>query len=261
MRKTITMLVMAVVCIMAGCSKDDNTPKYKINEEVLVTNFDKDFQFLIEGDPLDVTWSSSDEWVGTIDEEGLFVASKIGNTTIIATIGGATVKSEVTVESYNEMFIEPYADYGSSKEAIKAKESRQIAGEDAEAILYVGENTDLSNVMYLFTNDKMDGAAAVFGSDDSKMEQVLRFYLERYEFLGTSDNVGIFDNGISNLLVGLTAELGWVALYSKSEMSTSQPQSLVKKEFDFNALKKSLNGAKETTLNDLRVLDINKALR
>lgn len=261
MRKTITMLVMAVVCIMASCSKDDNTPKYKINEEILVTNFDKDFQFLIEGNPTDVTWSSSDEWVGTIDETGLFEASKIGNTTITATIQGVSVKSEVTVESYSEMFVEPYADYGSSKNAIKAKESRQIAGEDAEAILYVGENTTLSNVMYLFTDDKMDGAAAVFGSDDSKMEQVVRFYLERYEFLGTSDNVGVFDNGISNLLVGLTAELGWIALYSKSDMSTSQPQSLNKEEFDFSAFKNSLEKTKETTLNDLNISGIKTLIR
>lgn len=232
MKKYFTILFTFIVLILAGCSKDkNNDPVYEINSTTLTTNYDKEFQFSIEGNPENIVWSSSDENVGTIDNTGLFKANKIGSTTITAKIGTASVKSEVTVESYGELFKEPYTDYGSNKASIKSKESRSLKAEISTALLYEGENNIVKDLLYLFENDKMQAASINFSYSSSIASQVGQFYGERYTYLGFDDDY-IFMNNNKGSIIGISVndsgDLNATYLSESSAKAASAIMSITK---------------------------------
>lgn len=214
MIKPLSFLLLAVTFIFSSCSKDSNGPSYEINSESVTINYDQEFQFEIAGDPQEVKWSSSDERVGSIDQKGLFSAARIGSTTITAKFGSTSITSEVVVEPYDEFFIEPLSDFSLTPDAIKSKETRSLMVETEEGIMYEGENTHIRRVMYTLKSGKFASAFALFVNTETMIEKVAKYYMERYDFLGTDDEYLVFRNGTGAVIgISVNENLGLNAIY------------------------------------------------
>src|SRR5690606_30464216 len=137
------LLVLTAAVVFAACKKD-SASSLSLNETKVALHYDEEFQFEVTkgGDVIPfsaLTSSSSDENVGDLSNSGLFVANRIGTTTITISGEGGKVTAEVTVEPYHELFEEPVLEFGASKEAVKGKESRSLAAEIESSLLYEGE--------------------------------------------------------------------------------------------------------------------------
>ncbi len=110
----ITILGLGAVLLLAGCDDSPTEPPAAPvpaevvvapetvtfvdigeTEELVVTVYDEDEEEISNPD---VTWSSSDEDVATVDEDGIVTATGNGHATISAESGDVTGSSEVIVE-------------------------------------------------------------------------------------------------------------------------------------------------------------------
>jgi len=217
MKKILFLFIAPLLFI--GCSKDNAEPDYSINETDLVTNFDKEFQFVVKQgsnniDPSALTWTSSDKVVGTIDTDGLFHANRIGATTITGTNGTYTVKSEVTVASYDEIYKEPILTFGASKADIKAKETKALLEETENVLVYRSESNRLENMGYTFANNMMQSAIAVFKMTNTIGTELGIYMAERYTYIGDNEEVILLSNDRGVLVaIRIDPTLGLIAMY------------------------------------------------
>jgi hypothetical protein len=237
MNKQITLLFLISITFAACSKKEDAKPTYTISQTAVSLNYDKQHQYTVkEGSnnvsPSTLTWTSSDETVGTISASGLFKAKKIGETTIKAEGSGHTVISDITVTPYSTLCIEPDFTFGSSKAIIKGKEKRVLSSEIENSLLYTGENSKLRHVMYVFENNQLSGSVLLMANSEAVMEEGLKFFLERYTFLGNSDNILIF-SGVGVVIgVNYTTELGFHAMYIKQTSASTMSIQSIKKLYN-----------------------------
>jgi hypothetical protein len=124
---------------------------------------------------------SGDEKIVTVSEDdGLIKGVSIGSTTITAKTsdGEFVAECKVTVTLYRD----PYLVFGCNTADIKKYETRKFNEEDSEKIVYVGENADISFVMYILKNAKMDAVGTVFNNTTGIYSKVVDFLESKYEF-------------------------------------------------------------------------------
>lgn len=116
MKKTTLIIAAATVLMAVGCKEDkidDNKKEDILVESVVLDNSVSDGYTLVEGSTLDISgkvsvtpenavdldriYSSSDEAVATVDEEGVITAIKEGQSTITVEVGSRGRKAEFTL--------------------------------------------------------------------------------------------------------------------------------------------------------------------
>lgn len=230
--------------LILSCSKKDEKPSTKIDQETLSLNYDQTHQFkLTEGnttvDARNVNWTSSDQSVGTIDGSGFFAAKKVGKTTISATANGSTLKSEVTVVPYSELCVEPVLDFGASFAAVKAKEKRIILQQTNTALMYKGENAKVQNVFYGFESGRLESSILLLTPIEAVVEESVKFLSERYEFAGESEGLFFFANDQVAVGLGVVQELGFVAVYFDNTPSANRTSQAKSSKVKLGALKQA----------------------
>lgn len=245
MKKQLLTLITIAMIVMS-CKKDEK-PSYSINQSAITLNYDKTHQFQVKLGANDIdestlTWTSSDETVGTISQSGLFIAKKIGKTTITGKNSQSSVISEVTITPYSTLCKEPFLELGSTVSVVKSKETRILAGENATGLIYTGENAKIRNALYIFKDNSLTSAAILLANNDSLVEEAFKFFGERYTFEGKSDdNILFFSN--KNLIIGLSynADLGFNAIYVKNTTGTTSKANI-------SAMKQSYQRGVETII-------------
>lgn len=223
MKKQLLALLTITLIISACSKKEKDQPKtvYTIDKTEVSMKFDNTHQYVIkegstEIDASKVKFTSSNEEVGTIDQDGLFDAKRIGSTTIKAEGAGFSLTSIITVEPYSNLCKEPHYVIGIGKAAVKSNESRVLLNETTTGLVYNGENTKLRSVIYLFENNALNSAAILFQNNNSVVEESVKFFSERYQFQGESDDVFFFAN--KEIVIGVSdhIDLGFNAIYLKN---------------------------------------------
>ena len=218
------LALLTITLIISSCSKKEKDPPklvYTIDKTEVSMKYDKSHQYVIkegstEIDASKVKFTSSNEVVGTIDQDGLFDAKRIGSTTIKAEGAGFSLTSVITVEPYSNLCKEPYYVLGIGKAAVKTQESRMLLDETATGLVYKGENTKVRTIIYLFEGSGLNSAAILFQNNTSVIEESVKFFSERYEYQGESDDVYFFAN--KDVLIGVSdhVDLGFNAIYLKN---------------------------------------------
>lgn len=214
-------MLLFIAATAVSCSKNDSKPSYAIDMTSVNLNYDKEHQYVVKSgntviDNKTLTWSSSDETVGTVGTSGLFKANRIGKTTIKAEINGLSLMSEVVVSPYSTMCKEPVLDFGVSMATIKSKETRTLNGESSVALRFAGENAKLRDVRYLFDGTGLNSAMLLITETEAIVEESARFISERYDYLGESDDMYIFGDKKVLIAVNVHADLGFNFLYVKN---------------------------------------------
>lgn len=257
MKKQLLTLLLPVLLIIS-CSKKDDKPSTTIDQEKLSLNYDQTHQFkLSEGstavDPAKVTWTSSDQAVGTINSSGLFSGKRIGKTTIKAVANGSTLTSEVTIIPYSELCKEPVVEFGTSMASVKTKESRVLTGQTSTELMYKGENSKLLNVFYGFDGPRLESSILLLSTSAGVVEESVKFFAERYEYVGEEDELFFFENSKIAIGLGFIQDLGFVAVYFDNSLSaTSLGQAKSPKE-KLNAIKQAFV---EKT-NSVKIIPVN----
>ncbi|PVH25147.1 Ig-like domain-containing protein [Sphingobacterium corticibacter] len=176
------------LCIsIVACSKDDPQPVPALSRSEAVIKYDEDVQFRVPNFS-DVTWFSSDEFVGTVDESGKFTAQHIGEATITAEVDGKTLIARVVVEPYVTSMVEPYVNFGGSVQSIKEYEKREIFSENNTFLVYYGQGDLENTVGYITYQGVMTGAHINLKFEHSVIQSAMTFYKERYNYLGKVEN-------------------------------------------------------------------------
>ncbi len=223
MKKQLLTFLVAVLLIIS-CSKKDDKPSTTIDQEKVSLNYDQTHQFKLTAgstavDASKVTWTSSDQTVGTINASGLFSAKRIGNTTIKAVANGSTLTSEVSIIPYSELCKEPVLEFGASLATIKSKETRVLIEQTSTALMYNGENSKVENIFYGFNASGLESSVLLLSSSAAVVDESEKFFSERYEFVGETVGLFFFEDSKTTVGLGFVQDLGFVAVYFENSLS------------------------------------------
>ncbi|MDO4225309.1 MAG: Ig-like domain-containing protein [Bergeyella zoohelcum] len=222
----VASLSLATLGMVVSCSRDDDSgttsvANYTLSPSEATTNYDKTVALSVKNgsstlSPSEFTWSVSDEKRGTIGNDGVFKAKKVGKVEVTATKNGQTLKSTINIAPYSTLFTEPLMYFGKTKEEVKSKETRTFIREYNNFLAFKGENRNVSEVLYHFdSNGKIDYIGVRFPYSASIVENLATFYIERHNFLGESNGEYYFNHIDENATIGLTTSTnGIIVVYT-----------------------------------------------
>lgn len=164
-------------------------------------------------------WKSSNKFIGTIDEDGLFTAHHIGKVKINATHEGKKSSTEITVLPKITDIPEPVISFGGSKEQIKDLEKRNLLNDSGPAISFETDSPYVESLYYVFQGGKCVYAIVRFKNNvDIDIEYILSFFQERYESIGTVKDDYYFTDQKRKIVIAVSTKdqfNGRYAVYEK----------------------------------------------
>jgi hypothetical protein len=211
MKKIALSLTLASLFVFTACVSEGDNTALVLNEDELTLYYEDETQ-LTADDAATIAWHSEDEFVASVDEDGLVTAEHVGQTFITATTNDDSAQCMVEVKPQYHTYVEPVFDFGASKSSIQMQEYRTLERETEDALLFSPDSPEIEGVAYVFENGRMS-SSAVFVNLFSSLEAT-KFLMERYLVVGANeDAVGIMLNNLpekANMGVVETVEDGYV---------------------------------------------------
>ena len=212
MKKTYFILFSLLIVILCGCSKDEEDV-YSVNVKATSIEASETFALVVSPNVEGWTFKSDNDLIASVSSNGLIKANYVGETniTVINAKKGFTSNCKVTVTPKYLMYRDPCLDFGATKATVKAYEKRTFDSETSTTLFYLGENSTLEVVMYMFENSVFTGASTLVPIAYSSL--LSEYCAERYLYLGTSDDIIMMISPDYKTAVGLT-------VYSTSYLMT-----------------------------------------
>ena len=163
-----------------------------------------------------ITYTSEDEYVATVSEDGLVTANFVGSTVITLQAETDSQTFEVTVAPVSELYPEPEIEFGESKESV-IERFGEPAAETEEAIGYNDYSDNTMMLMVVFDeNDLVEYYAVVLDTEYS--EELDTFLSERYLYAGEAEGIKVYINALdesdATMYVGSQIDEGFLmAIY------------------------------------------------
>lgn len=205
--KPFATIIIALV-LLAGCKKDE---KFTISQESANLNRLGTLQLNAS---VDAEFKSLDTNIAYVSSSGLITGNRIGSTDIAATADGKTLYCRVTVSPRSMLYREPLFEVASSCSDIKNYETRELVFENAQSLIYNGENSDVDGVIYL-VGLSYDGADVLLAYSSIIVDKTFEFLDERYLYLGEiSPDAFAYDVDEHRAVVfNYDVELGYNVMY------------------------------------------------
>lgn len=142
-------------------------------------------------------WTSDNDFIAIVSEDGLVSAMHVGTTKIMATTNGNTTTYVVSVESKNHFFNEPIHDFLLTKDNIKKISTGELIDEETQSLKY----RDGYNVItYKFNSKGILTASAIKLNlaNTKEITPVLSYLADRYEPAGETKEGVMFINAYKN---------------------------------------------------------------
>jgi hypothetical protein len=161
----------------------------------------KTFQLKVSPNTTGCIFESQNEFIATVSSSGLITANLVGETNIIVTndAEGFIAKCKVTVIPEHLLFQEPYLIFDSQKEDIMDYETRILYEESDTSLLYAGENSSITALIYFFDESLYYECDCLIPANEP--EDFEAFIAERYFFLETDNEVRYFMTPDSKTIV------------------------------------------------------------
>ncbi|WP_026966678.1 Ig-like domain-containing protein [Algoriphagus terrigena] len=220
--------LLLACAIFYSCSGEDEPGDEKITVSESQISIDYEETYTLEATfnrdgyaPGSLVWSSADEEIATVDNNGKVTAGLVGETelTVKTTDGLFSEKVNVEVLPTVTVYKEPVLKFGESGSFVKSNETRTIDSETADFIIYAGENPEVLGVMYLFENAKLNYVAVLLKTDESTVEKAAYHLIQRYNAEGSQEDVYFFSRGEVSLGITIDPTLGLVVIYVQGESS------------------------------------------
>lgn len=189
MKKILRMMIIMAMGIgtFASCSSDEEE-SVTLSSRTVTMKCDETKTLKATGNVN--TWTSENEFVATVDRNGIITAGHVGETNIVASGNNGSAMCKVTVEGKYNYYIEPLCKKGVKKSDVKKYESRKLKSETDNSLLYNGENSMVTGVGYSFDDSgELKMAIAIVPHDNSTTlaGHLSNFLLERYKYAAKLD--------------------------------------------------------------------------
>ena len=194
MKKTfrlVGLMGLAVVSYgLASCGGDgDSDGGLSITPSSVVMHYEETKQLKSE----DATkWRSDNDFVATVDQNGLVTAEHVGRTQIKASNDKNSATCEIIVEPVYNLFDDPLLNWGASMKSIQSSESHEaleLSSSDVLAYNYTKNSTGCI-VLYNFKNNKLESVFALLNRSD--YVKAGYYLLERYQPVGIGNETDVY---------------------------------------------------------------------
>jgi len=162
-------------------------------------------------------YSSTDSTVVTVSSTGLVKGVSLGTAKVKITSldGKYSDECNFTVSPKSTLYTEPNTSFGSSMALVKSVERRTLFKENATGLMYQDSDPDVRYVMYMFENNRLEYSGVLLTENTLVATEVVTFLMERYKYLGTSQQIYFFSDRKTNVSLGLAVDddLGLCVLY------------------------------------------------
>lgn len=163
-KTTIVMLFVAVLGLsITSCSKDDDVPEPNVvlSTTNIVMYYEQTKKLTAENA---TSWRTENDFVATVDENGLVTGGHVGTTRIIASNRSSSATCNVTIQPRYNLYDSPILDWGASMSEIRNKETHENMSMSSTTSLAYFYNKSTDNpvvVLYSFENGKLDYASVI----------------------------------------------------------------------------------------------------
>ncbi len=181
---------------LTACGGDDNNndapTTLTVNPTSISMYYDGSQQLSAQGA---TSWTSENEFVAKVDQNGLVKGGHVGTTNIIASNGTSTGRCTVTIVPKYNLYDTPILNWGATMSQIRATETHTLAGSGSDYLGYGYTNGSRNAVVtYTFKNGGLNGIVVILNKNDYVN---LGYYLiERYLPIGSSDGMYIFADAL-----------------------------------------------------------------
>lgn len=174
-------LLLCVVIDSTGCSS------HKLSHKELTLNAGDTITITANAQ---VTWSSCNDFVATVNANGKVTANHVGETDILAVVDNNSVPCHVSVQAkYEKEFQEPTHDFNLNKEDVKAMTKWTVKKETNEMILYNLDEKGYEEVFYSFDKESGKLNTVLFSFEfPFMMEKYAKYLAERYQLIQIDSN-------------------------------------------------------------------------
>ena len=206
-QKMVGFVLVCAMCILftacGGDNSNDAPTTLTVNPANISMYYDGSQQLSATGA---TSWTSENEFVAKVDQNGLVKGGHVGTTNIIASNGTSTGRCTVTIVPKYNLYDTPVLNWGASMSQIKASETHTLAGSGSDYLGYGYTNGQRNAVvLYSFKNGGLNGIVVTLSRNDYV---VLGYHLlERYMPIGRSDETYLFADALlqsqTKTIVGL----------------------------------------------------------
>jgi hypothetical protein len=214
-KKIIHALAAALVLLVAGCQKED-LPEPLTLKDTEITMFPKQEYRIEAGDGLE--FSTGDEFVAGVEEDGTVTANHVGETVVTVQRGTETKEMKVTVISKKNLFPLPILEFGMSKSDIVKKLGKPTEYNKDGHMIYRNYSPAAPMCMYFIGEDgKMDMVGV--GVDLKHTTSCGEFLAEHYAIMGEAAGyfwlLNAYSKEKATIIVSVSVELsGLIVIFA-----------------------------------------------
>ncbi|MCK9451853.1 MAG: hypothetical protein M0Q90_09195 [Bacteroidales bacterium] len=174
--------ILIVLILLAACDKAEEAIKYHfIQLNQTEVNLKSAESFLIETPrPEDLSFTCSNSFVASINNEGLVYTKRIGTAHIRVTNGYLDDEIRIIVTAHSNLYTEPIKDFSLTKSDIKAIEGEPF-NETENSLSYQLDNPKSPLKTYVFDTDNKLFSPSVLVQKAERDERTV-FLEERYKY-------------------------------------------------------------------------------
>lgn len=244
------LAAMLPLFALTACGDDEET--IEIDPAAVVLNYDE--SKTLKASEKNCVWSSDDEFVATVDNNGKVTAMHVGETVIYAEKDGLIGGCRVKVEATNNNFTEPVLTWGLTTTATKKAVAAQNLGLgepeiDTDSDLGYTTNGTFPMYVYSFVNNGLASASLSVTEEMDETKDLGEFLDQRY-YMYSDDDLNYYyidamreSDATLKIRYGFDLELDCVSVYytpiSKGSRSIEAENEAVKANRE--TLRKMLN--------------------
>ena len=191
--KKVLFTFCTFMCVMLFTNCENS--KMKISPSYVTLHFEEELGLTVIDNHSTVTWATDDDFVASVNNNGVVTAEHVGTTTIIAKDGKSEAYCSVSVTPEYFTYSEPIMDWGCSKQTIISKKGTPDDNQ-TDGLVYVQSKNKGIIETYLFENGKLYGCGVALKLSYANTD-VANFLLERYEVVGVKNGVYYFINAMT----------------------------------------------------------------
>lgn len=192
---SILLLMSVSLPLLNSCGSDDDDDGAKplsVSPASVSMKYDESQQLSASGA---TSWRSENEFVASVDQNGLVKGRHIGSTDIVVSNGSASGKCVVSITPKYTYYDLPILNWGASETQIRNTETHTFESKSGDNLIYSYTNGTVSAVvMYGFKNGVLESVVQLTAK--SHFVNAGYFLIERFQPYGESDGMYIFGDSM-----------------------------------------------------------------
>lgn len=194
------------VAVFASCGKSDSGSGARVLSKELLVTAGQSSTIEITPNASGFYFSSKNDLIATVSDAGVVTGRIVGATEISVNNPAENIatRCKVIVVAAYAMYTEPCLTFNVTASGIKAYETRTLASEDADKLVYAGENANITSVSYVLTGSSYSSAVCAIPSEKSAL--LTSFLGERYVPVSDAGGLKVMSDPDKNVYIGISVQ-------------------------------------------------------